>query len=110
MAQVHVDDVTGEQYDDDKEMLEYGIVWQGEPDTIDVHRETVLNDPDAVADEMHALVDDWRESIQKHIEDDGEGVEECRHCKYRWFYTGSQERATCPNCGNKTPVRRLASR
>ena len=28
----------------------------------------------------------------------------CRHCGYTWCYRGSAKRATCPNCGLKTPV------
>lgn len=28
----------------------------------------------------------------------------CRHCGYTWCYKGSSKRATCPNCGLKTPV------
>ena len=28
----------------------------------------------------------------------------CRHCGYTWCYKGSAKRATCPNCGKKTPV------
>lgn len=29
---------------------------------------------------------------------------ECKHCGYRWQYTGSSNYATCPSCGGKTPV------
>lgn len=29
---------------------------------------------------------------------------ECKHCGYRWQYTGSSNYATCPRCGGKTPV------
>ncbi len=29
---------------------------------------------------------------------------ECKHCGYKWQYTGSLNYATCPRCGSKTPV------
>ncbi|ALL00123.1 hypothetical protein Pyrde_0073 [Pyrodictium delaneyi] len=28
----------------------------------------------------------------------------CKHCGYTWCYRGAAKRATCPNCGLKTPV------
>ena len=28
----------------------------------------------------------------------------CTYCGYEWEYTGAMDRATCPNCSNKTPV------
>jgi hypothetical protein len=29
---------------------------------------------------------------------------QCHHCGYTWCYRGRAKRATCPNCGLKTPV------
>lgn len=28
----------------------------------------------------------------------------CVHCGYKWEYTGSMERATCPSCSRKNNV------
>jgi len=28
----------------------------------------------------------------------------CHLCEYEWDYGGSQDRATCPDCGSKTDV------
>jgi len=29
---------------------------------------------------------------------------ECKHCGHFWEYGGKLDRATCPNCGRKTPT------
>ncbi len=37
-------------------------------------------------------------------EEDDNVVVECRNCGYTWEYTSNMWKATCPNCGRKTPT------
>jgi len=105
MSKVYRDDVTGEEHDVDV-LSEFGLVTHdGLMDKIDVHDDTVNNQPEEIADELHAMVDNWLEDWQQHLENESEYLTECQHCGYKWEYTGTAKKATCPSCGNKTPAK-----
>jgi len=105
MGKIYRDDVNGEEYSNDV-LNQFGIVtWDGLMADFDVHEDTIYNQPDAIADELHDMVDDWLETTKEYIENEADYLTECHHCEYRWEYTGDRDRATCPNCGNKTPIK-----
>lgn len=105
MARIYRDDITGEEYDAESELEEFGIINDtGTYNSIDVATETVRNDPEKVASALHGMVDGWLSDTKQHFEEEAEWLTECHSCGYRWEYNGNKERATCPNCGNKTEV------
>lgn len=54
------DDVSGNLYQNEEGMYAFGLVAYGQAwGAFDVHEDTIREDPDAVAERMHDLVDDW---------------------------------------------------
>lgn len=105
MAKLYRDDISGEEYTTDGRLDEYGLLVEGMThDRIDVAQSTVRNNPEAVAEELHDMVDAWLDHYQEYLEDGQDYLTECHSCGYRWEYGGTKERATCPECGNKTPA------
>jgi len=102
MSKIYRDDVTGKEYDRENELSQFAVVTNDMLfDEIDVADETVNNNPDAIAEKLHEMVDAWREDWEKHHD---EHLTECHSCGYKWEYSGDKSKATCPDCGNKTQV------
>lgn len=66
MTTKYVDDVTGEEYTVDC-LDEFGIVTHGSQFAIiDVYTDTWLEDPQAVAEELHNAVDEWAADVEEN--------------------------------------------
>jgi hypothetical protein len=59
MTDAFIDDVTGDVERDVGKQVTFGIYVLGQVEAFHTSTETLGDDPEAVADEMHALVDDW---------------------------------------------------
>lgn len=71
MTTIYKDDITGEEYSSDMDMMEFAIVQDGTPtDSFDAHLTTFHDNPEAVADELHARVDDWLEATLEWAEEE----------------------------------------
>lgn len=75
MTTYYEDDITGKQSEDEHSIREFGIIAHGGSfDTVDVHRETTEIAPEAVADELHDMVDEWLDDWVQHLEERDEEV------------------------------------
>jgi hypothetical protein len=77
MTKISEDDVTGEQTTKHSEMVEFGFtVDQALYAGFEVHEDTLQDDPEAVAEKLHSIVDDWEESQkeanEKYTDEDRE--------------------------------------
>lgn len=108
MGQKYIDDVTGEEIENEDKMQVFGVGRKsGRKEQLDrvivVRTETYANQPEAVAEELHRKVDQWLDDQQEYLDREAKDVlTTCEHCRYQWHYAGDKNRATCPDCGSKT--------